>query len=75
MNRLILAALLAGGCRFGAVHAAPGPTEPALRDELLQMEERDQVVRKVSHQGDFSKLAQTDAANQKRIKEIVARYG
>jgi hypothetical protein len=75
MNRLILAALLAGGCRFGAVHAAPGPTEPALRDELLQMKERDQAVREVSDKGDFSKLAQIDAVNQKRVKEIVAHYG
>ena len=70
--RGLLLVVLAAGC-FGAAHAAP--TEPALRDELLQMEAQDQEVRAAAKRGDTSRWRQTDAANQKRLKEIVARYG
>jgi hypothetical protein len=70
--RGLLLVVLAAGC-VGAAHA--GPSEPALRDELLQMEAQDQEVRAAARQGDTSRWRQVDAANQKRLKEIVARYG
>lgn len=73
IGKLGLAACLA------ALGAAPvlaaTPTNPALREELLQMRELDQEVRKSSEKGDFSKWEETDAANQKRIKQIVEQYG
>lgn len=52
------------------------PTHAALREELLQMKTRDQEVRNdASKSGDLSKWRETDAANQKRLKEIVEQYG
>lgn len=59
---------------------AAGPTQPQLREELLQMSKRDQEVRTVVEKGnvsqaDYSRWAAVDAANQKRLKQIVEQYG
>lgn len=77
MQNAIPGKLLATGFFFAYSLAAfaAAPTHPALRDELLQMHARDQEVREASTKGDFSKWAETDASNQKRLKEIVHQYG
>lgn len=51
------------------------PTLPALREELLKMRDEDQQVRQATTQEDFRKWRDTDAANQKRLREIVQQHG
>ena len=69
--RLAAAFLLA----IAATSHAAEPADKALRDELLAMREHDQQARKATTQEEFRKWVETDAANQKRLKEIVARHG
>lgn len=60
---------------FSPSGLAADPTHPVLRTELLQMKERDQAVRKASTQEEFRKWGEIDAANRKRLKEIVDQHG
>jgi len=69
---LFMATLLA--CSAASALGAP-PTQPALRDELLAMKQRDQEVRTQALLGDFSRWREVDAQNQARLKEIVAQHG
>lgn len=58
-----------------AVHAAD-PTHPTLREELMQMSRRDQEVRTAAPtQDNFASWRAVDAANLKRMKEIVEQFG
>lgn len=77
MQNLILSRLLTTGLLFiiSVTAYAAAPAHAALREELLEMRARDQEVREASSKGDFSKWAETDANNQKRLKEIVNQYG
>lgn len=72
LERLFTAAILYAGC-LGAY--AADPTHAALRDELLKMAASDQEVRQRANKGDFSRWAAVDAANQARLKQIVAQSG
>jgi hypothetical protein len=66
---------------------APGqrpPTHPELRDELLQMREKDQAGRRQMVEGQLTQeqeqkvldeMTQTDAANRERLKQIIERHG
>jgi hypothetical protein len=69
--RIAAGALLA----VGLAAQAAAPTQPALRDELLKMGEHDQEVRHATDQEGMRKWRETDAANQARLKQIVAQYG
>jgi poly(3-hydroxybutyrate) depolymerase len=63
---------------LGSPHAETASatvSNPALRNELLEMQSRDQDVRTRGANVDFDAWAKTDAANKKRLKEIIARYG
>jgi hypothetical protein len=59
----------------GLAAQAAGPTQPALRDELLKMGEHDQEVRHATDQEGMRKWRETDAANQARLKQIADQYG
>jgi hypothetical protein len=54
---------------------AAAPSLPTLREELLAMKELDQDARMRAQKGDFEKWAEIDARNQKRLKEVVEKYG
>jgi hypothetical protein len=49
--------------------------QPAMREELLAMRERDQAVRQATTQEAMQQWDAIDAANLLRIKAIVAQYG
>lgn len=70
---LMLAAVLFSVCC--SVARAAEPSNPALREELLQMRTVDQAVRTQGGKVDFEKWQKVDAANAKRLKEIVAEHG
>lgn len=77
MQNSIPRRLLAAGLLFAisVTACAAAPTHAALRDELLQMRASDQEVRQAADHGDFGKWVDTDARNQKRLKEIIKQYG
>lgn len=77
MNSAKLAQLLITGLAcIGSMTAFAGDAgHAALRDELLKMAASDQEVRQAANKGDFSRWAAVDAANQARLKDIVARFG
>jgi CubicO group peptidase (beta-lactamase class C family) len=54
--------------------AADAPTQPELREELLRMRVEDQRVRGAPP-SDPAEWTRIDAANLRRLKEIVARHG
>lgn len=57
-------------------HAMPaGPTQPALREELLRMQSEDQAVRQQTGKIDFETWLAVDRADQARLKQIVEQVG
>ena len=71
----VVATTLAGGTRAAEPIESTQPTQPALREELLAMRERDQAARQATTQADMQQWAAIDAAHLVRIKAIVAHFG
>jgi hypothetical protein len=53
---------------------AESPSEPALREELLELRNEDQALR-TAENVNVKDLAAIDEKNTRRLKEIVAQYG
>ena len=50
------------------------PSQPALREELLELRSQDQAVRTAATVS-VEKMIEVDERNTARLKEIIARYG
>jgi hypothetical protein len=73
--RLALGTGLSAVMLGGACQASATPANPALRLELLKMMELDQQQRNAGQSIDPAAMSAVDAANRKRLKEIISKHG